>query len=84
MGIFRQERGVSDADFRRELRKLQEDIEELRISIQKLRGVVYAAKRYAKAEAEEEESSKPMTRDELKASLVRSGTFVPGRPAIHK
>lgn len=83
MGIFRRDPGVTDAEFRRELRKVKEDIEELQTKLQKLRGVVYAAKRYAAAEEEEEPTPRQMTRDELKRSLVTSGRFVPGKPAKH-
>lgn len=87
MGIFRANQGVSDADFRREVRMLREEIEQVQLALKKLRGVVYAAKRYAAAEAEDDAKQlEPggMSRAELKAHLVRSGTFIPGRPAVHK
>jgi len=88
MGIFsrKPDRATRHAieDLQRDVRRLNEDLESLRTQHLKLRGTVYAAKRYAKVEEEEDPKPAQLTRDELKRSLVQSGTFIPGRPAVHK
>lgn len=67
---------------RRNLRDLTESLENLADKHIRLRGRVYASKLHKPEE--EETTPKAMTRAELKASLARTGRFVPGRAAIHQ
>lgn len=88
MGIFRstQDDAARDAiaDLQLQVRRLKADVETLQEQHLKLRGTVYAAKRYAKAEAEEDaRDTSRMSREELKRHLVGSGVFVPGKPTVH-
>lgn len=64
------------------LRATEVRIEELEGQIKKLRGQFFAERKHARAE-EQEPGTKTLSREQLKASLVRTGRFMPGQPPNH-
>lgn len=79
-------------DLRATVTDLESQVASLRAQHLKLRGRVYAlwgAEQDSPAAPAADGSPKstiesPKTRDELRASLVKSGRFIPGKPPVHQ
>ena len=69
-----------------------DDIEDLDMKFQKMRGLIYAKKLHKTGVEGAEDPAEPtsagldtskMTRDQLKRHLTSSGRFFPGKPPVH-
>lgn len=72
-----------ERDLVKMVQQLSDSLTELEDKHERLRGKVYAHKMHKQNPPDEPESPRPVTRDELKRSLARSGRFFPGRPPVH-
>lgn len=69
----------------RRVRELQEAVEELDDKFMRMRGLIYARKLHKPPEDEQTKDAeeKPLSREELRRQLTKSGRFIPGKPPVH-